>query len=108
MLSNEKIIHELAKVKVLAIFRTDKGAMTIGGRVEEGKLEKGAKVRIKRNGLMMGEGSISQCKVGQQDMKEVPSGTECGMRFEGKERIEIGDILEIYKEEMKVREIKFE
>jgi len=108
MLSNEKIIHELAKVKVLAIFRTDKGAMTIGGRVEEGKLEKGAKVRIKRNGLMMGEGSISQCKVGQQDMKEVPSGTECGMRFEGKERIEIGDVLEIYKEEMKVREIKFE
>lgn len=108
MLSNEKIIHELAKVKVLAIFRTDKGAMTIGGRVEEGKLEKGAKVRIKRNGLMMDEGSISQCKVGQQDMKEVPSGTECGMRFEGKERIEIGDVLEIYKEEMKVREIKFE
>lgn len=108
MLSNEKIIHELSKVKVLAIFRTDKGAMTVGGRVEDGKVEKGAKARIKRNGLVVGEGNITQCKVGQQDMKEVPSGTECGMRFEGKEKIEVGDVLEIYKEEMKVREIKFE
>ena len=108
MLSNEKFVHELAKVKILAIFRTEKNAMTVGGRVEDGKLEKGSKARIKRNGLIVGEGNITQCKVGPQDMKEVSSGTECGMRFEGKEKIEVGDVLEIYKEEMKVREIKFE
>lgn len=108
MLSNEKLTYELAKVKVLAIFRTDKGAMTVGGRVEDGKVEKGAKARIKRGGLIVGQGIITQCKAGQQDMKEIPSGTECGLRFEGKEKIEEGDVLEIYKEEMKVREIKFE
>ena len=108
MLSNEKIIHELATVKVLAVFRTDKGAMTVGGRVEDGKVEKGAKARLKRAGVLAGEGVISQCKVGQQDMKEVPSGTECGLRFEGKEKIEENDVLEIYKEEIKSREIKFE
>jgi len=107
-LDTEKIITELAKIKVLAIFRTDKGEMTIGGRVENGKVKKDVLVRVKRGGEVIGEGKITHLKVGQQDMKEVPEGTECGMRFEGKLKIEISDVLEAYSVESKFRKIVFE
>jgi len=107
MLDQEKIVHELGNVKILAIFRTDKGAMTIGGRVENGKLEVGAKARVKRAGEIIGEGMLTKLQTGQQEIKQAPSGTECGMRFEGKIRLEEGDVIEAYKEESKTRKIEF-
>jgi len=103
LLAVEKIVTELGRVKILAIFRTDKNVMTVGGRVEDGKVNIGSLVRIKREGEIMGTGKISECRVGQGVMKEVAAGTECGMRFEGKTKIEVGDVLEIYKEESKIR-----
>ena len=62
-------------------------------------------VRVKRDGDLEGLGKISKCQVGQQDEKSVPSGTECGVNFEGKTKIEIGDILEVYTEEKVVKKL---
>jgi len=107
LLDAETIVDEVGTLKVLAIFRTDKKAMTIGGRVETGKAIKGAKVRIKRKGQLMGEGVLAKLQSGKQDVKKVPQGSECGIRFEGKDKIEEGDVLEMYTEEKKVREIEF-
>jgi len=107
LLSDEMIVTELGNLKVLAIFRTDKKAMTIGGRVESGKIRKDTKARVKREGEMIGEGVISKVQSGQSETKEAPSGTECGVRFEGKVKIEEGDVLEVYTEESKAREIEF-
>ncbi len=103
LLDVEKIVIELGILKVLAIFRREKNMMTVGGRVEQGKCVTGAKVRVKRAGEILGEGTIVQLQVGQQVVKEVPGGSECGMQFQGKVKIEVGDVLEIYSEESKVR-----
>lgn len=108
MLSSEKIATEVGKVKVLAIFRTDRGMMTVGGRVLDGKVKINTLARVIREGVNMGSGKIVQCKVGPQDVKEAIEGTECGMRFEGKVKIEVDDSLEIYTEETKARKIVFE
>jgi len=108
LLSTEKIITELGRLKIMAIFRTDKKAMTVGGRVTEGKIAAGVKVRVKRKGELMEVGTVSKCQVGQQNMNEVPAGTECGVRYEGKEKIEEGDVLEFYREESKAKKIVFE
>ena len=108
LLSTEKIITELGRLKVMAIFRTDKKAMTVGGRVTGGKITAGAKVRVKRKGELLEIGSASKCQVGQQNMNEVPAGTECGVRYEGKTKIEEGDLLEFYREDSKVKKIVFE
>lgn len=108
MLEHEMIVTELGVLKVLAIFRTEKRAMTIGGRIEDGKAKKDALVRIKRDGEIIGTGKITELQTGKQAVKEVPSGTECGLRFEGRERVEVGDVLEFYTEESKVRKIVFE
>ncbi len=105
LLAVEKITTEIGRIKVLAIFRTDKNAITVGGRVEEGKVFPNTLARVKRGGLIIGTGKITQCQVGQAVMKEVVQGTECGLRFEGKAKIEVDDVLEIYKEESKSRKL---
>jgi translation initiation factor IF-2 len=107
LLDAEKIITELGNLKVLAIFRTDKGAMTVGGRVESGKVLKDSKVRIKRDGEEVGRGVISKLQIGKQNEKKVTEGTECGLRYEGKTKITEGDVLEFYTEESKIRKIEF-
>jgi len=106
LLEWEKIITELGTITVLAIFRKDKRAMTIGGRVETGKIKTGSLVRVKRAGELVDYGKLVSLQIGQQVMKEVPSGTECGMRYEGRAKIEKGDILEAYMEESKARTLQ--
>lgn len=107
MLDDEKIVTELGKLKVLAIFRKGKGNMIVGGKVETGKMIKGALVRIKREGVVMGIGTVKECKIGQSSEKEVVEGTECGVEIETRERIQEGDVLEVYTEESKARDIIF-
>jgi translation initiation factor IF-2 len=108
LLSDEKIITEVGILKVLAIFRKEKDSMIVGGRVEAGKALKTSRARIKREGVIVGTGKISDCKVGQASVKDVTQGIECGVKFEGGTRIEVGDVLEIYTEETKAREIIFD
>ena len=108
LLSDEKIVTEVGVMKVLAIFRKEKDSMIVGGRVESGKALKTSLARVKREGLVMGIGKITDCKVGQASVKEVIKGTECGVKFEGSTRVEVGDVLELYTEETKAREIVFD
>jgi len=105
LLNPELIVTELGNFKVMAIFRTDKNNMIVGGRVEMGKLQKDCKVRVKRNKEIVAKGSLSHLQSGKQDMKEIPEGTECGVQFEGKMKLEVGDVLEAYKEETVVKKL---
>ncbi len=105
LLEFELITTEKGKLEVKAIFRTVKNSMIVGGLVKDGKIVKDGLVRVKRDGDLEGLGKISKCQVGQQDEKSVPSGTECGVNFEGKTKIEIGDILEVYTEEKVVKKL---
>ena len=93
-------------MNVLAIFRTDKKAMTVGGLITEGKIEKGSLVRIMRDKEQIGEGVISTCQIGQQSVKSIPAGSEGGIKYEGKTKIEVGDTIEAYKEESQIRELE--
>ena len=43
---------------------------------------------------------------GKQNVKEVNGGSECGIEYKGKAKIEVGDILETYFEESKTRTLK--
>ncbi len=107
LLDREKIVKETGVAKILAVFREDKQAMTVGGRVEDGKIVDGGKVRVKRKGEIIGIGKIAQLQSGQSKVKEVPGGVECGIRYEGKVKIEVDDVFEVYTEETKTRKIEF-
>jgi translation initiation factor IF-2 len=105
LLNPELIVTELGNLKVMAIFRTEKGYMIVGGRVEMGKLQKDCKVRVKRNKEIIGKGVLSHLQTGKQEVKEIPEGTECGVQFDGKLKLQEGDILEAYKEEKKEKKL---
>jgi translation initiation factor IF-2 len=107
MLDRETIVKEVGIFKVMQIFRTDKNSMIVGGRVENGKIAKDTLARVKRSGEIIGSGKVSLVKSGKQEVKEVPSGSECGIQFDGKIKVEDGDVLEIYTEELKTRKIIF-
>ncbi|MBU0546485.1 translation initiation factor IF-2 [Patescibacteria group bacterium] len=105
LLNPEFIVTELGNFKVMAIFRTEKNTMVLGGRVETGKLVKGCKVRLKRKNEVIGEGKLTQLQTGKQAVNEIHEGTECGVQFEGKLKVEEGDVLEAYAEETKEKKL---
>ena len=56
-----------------------------------------------RNKEHVGDGEIIALKLVNEDMKELEKGTECGIRFKGKFALEVGDILEAWKEEKRIK-----
>ncbi|MEK9155236.1 MAG: hypothetical protein AAB839_01160, partial [Patescibacteria group bacterium] len=64
--------------------------------------------RVLRDGQMMGEGKIEVLQIGKSVVKDVLPGQECGLSFVGKTKIEIGDILEAYTEELHARTLTVE
>jgi translation initiation factor IF-2 len=97
---------ELGRLQILAIFKTEKKEMIVGGRVMEGKVKIGTKVKVIRGGETLAIGDLKELKIGKQKVAEAVVGEECGMQFIGEPVIAINDTLEVYLEETKEREIK--
>ncbi len=108
LIPSEKVHTEVGTAEVLMVFKkTDKGHI-IGAKVKKGKLIPGAIVRVLRAGQMMGEGKIDALQIGKSAVKDVLAGQDCGLSFVGKTKIEIGDILEAYTEELQARILSVE
>lgn len=73
---------EQGKLNVLAIFRTDKNDMIVGGKVTEGKLNKDDQLELVREGEIVARGKLTQLKKGKENFKECLAGEECGITFE--------------------------
>ncbi len=95
----ERVSH--GKGKVLAIFRTEKGQMIIGGRVEEGDLRKDKPVAIWREGVELGRGEILELQQNKIMVKTVNAGNEFGLKVKSNIKIAEGDILESFEETLK-------
>jgi translation initiation factor IF-2 len=90
---------DLGKIEVLAIFRTEKNRQIVGGNVIEGEVQKGASLEIYRVGEKIGQGRIVELQSNKKDFDVVKKGRECGILYQGSERIKEGDELIVYKEE---------
>lgn len=101
----EKIIHpihqrqDLGKVKIMAIFRTEKDNQIIGGKVIEGQATPDTNVEIIRDKEIIGQGVVKKAKRGKEDVNYIETNQECGLEYYGKPIIQEGDILHFYKEE---------
>jgi len=105
LLEPEIIRHDLGKLKVLALFKTEKDRQVIGGKVSSGQIKKGALIDVIRDGKKVTQGSIIQLQRNKKEVDEASKGQECGILFKGMPVIEERDILDIYEEERKKREI---
>lgn len=89
------------KGKILGIFRTEKGQMIIGGRVEEGEIRKSKPVAIWRDGEELGRGEILEMQQQKVPAKEVSRGNEFGMKLKTNVKVLEGDVIESFEENLK-------
>lgn len=87
--------------KILGIFRTEKGQMIIGGKVEEGELRKNKPIVIWRGGEELGRGEIAELQQNKIVTKEVVVGNEFGMKVKTNVRVQEGDVIESFEETLK-------
>ena len=103
LLEPEIIKHTVGQLKVLAVFKTEKDKQIVGGKVIKGEVKKGAFVNV--IGKEEKAGKIVQLQRDKKEAEEVSKGHECGLAVKGLTGIEKNDVLEIYEEERKKRDI---
>lgn len=85
------------EIKVLAIFRTDKNSMIVGGKVTQGEIRMGCFIKVFRGEREMAQGSLVTLESAKQKVNMCAEGQECGLKFEGDPVIEEGDLLEFWE-----------
>jgi translation initiation factor IF-2 len=93
----------LGRAEVRQVFRASKIGAVAGSYVNEGKLVRGAEVRLFRNGDVVHEGKISSLRRFKDDVREVQAGYECGVGVEGYDAWEPGDTIEAFSYEEVMR-----
>lgn len=94
---------DFGKLKILAIFKTGKGDMIVGGRIMSGKVVNDSLIEVTRNDEAIGKGKLGNLQENKINVNECVSGKECGITFIGDTKIKEGDVLISYKEEVKKR-----
>ncbi len=97
----EPVIKEivLGKAEVRKLFRIAKIGIVAGCYVINGVIQRNAKVRVFREGEKIFEGKLSSLKRFQEDVREVQSGFECGIKIENFDKLKEGDIIECFNVE---------
>ena len=103
MLSPDLREKMLGNASVLEVFSVGKGAKAAGCLIKEGLVRRGANVRLIRDDVVIHEGELSSLRRFKDEVKEVPSGQECGMAFENYSDLKAGDIIECYEVESVAR-----
>jgi translation initiation factor IF-2 len=89
----------LGYATIKQVFNISKVGKVAGCVVTEGKVERGAKVRLLRDKVVIHEGTLSILKRFKDDVREVPAGQECGMAFANYQDIREGDEIECFQVE---------
>lgn len=84
------------QVEVREVFKISKIGTVAGAIVTEGKVHRTDKARLVRDGIVVHTGDINALKRYKDDVKEVPTGFECGISLVNFNDIQIGDIIETF------------
>jgi translation initiation factor IF-2 len=95
-LAPEQLEQVLGTAEVRATFKVPRIGTVAGCYVIEGVVQRGARARLLRDGVVIHEGVVSSLKRFKDDVREVASGYECGMGFEDYNDIKEGDLIEVY------------
>jgi len=88
-------LHGHAEIR--QVFKFSKVGNIAGCLVRDGHISRGSKIRLIRNGVIITEDlSIETLKRLKDDVKEVKSGLECGIKVAGYDDIKVGDVFEAY------------
>jgi translation initiation factor IF-2 len=88
-----------ARAEVRAVFSTGKKKKIAGLMVTEGKISRGASVRVRRGDKLLLESTIDSLRRFKDDVTEVAAGYECGVGIKDFGEFEVGDTLEFFRKE---------
>lgn len=106
MLPKEIVRTEVGKLVVKAIFKTEKKSMIVGGKITVGKIKVGLKAKVLKKDEVLATGEVMEIRYGKQVVPELVEGQECGLLFKGEPIIEEGFVLELFDEQVKIRELQ--
>jgi len=95
----------LGNAEIKDVFNISKVGKVAGCQVTEGKVERGAKVRLIRDDVVIHEGTLSTLKRFKDEVKEVAVGQECGMAFANYQDMRAGDVIECFQVESIARSL---
>ena len=86
-----------ATVEVKEVFKISGVGQVAGCFVQDGSVKSGDRMRVIRDGVVIYKGLISSLRRFKDDVKEVPSGTDCGIKIQDYNDVKTGDLLEAFQ-----------
>ncbi|HEY1520708.1 MAG TPA: translation initiation factor IF-2 [Solirubrobacteraceae bacterium] len=105
MLAPEEVEESLGSVEVRQIFRASRVGTIAGCHVTDGRITRGSKVRLVRDGTVVYDGEIQSLRRFNEDVREVAAGYDCGIVLRDFADIKDGDVLETYATRQVEREL---
>ena len=93
---------EIGQAEIRQVINVPKIGQIAGCMVTDGSIQRGAKIRVIREGVIKFEGNVSSLKRFKDDVKEVAKGFECGVGIEGYNDMQVGDFIESFKEKEEI------
>ena len=87
---------QLGHAEVRETYRVSKVGTVCGCYVLDGKIQRGCKVRVLRDNVIIFDGELASLRRFKDDVREVASGYECGMQVDKFNDVKIGDIIECF------------
>jgi translation initiation factor IF-2 len=97
MLEPDEVEDALGHVEVRQIFRASRIGVIAGSYITDGKVTRGARTRLVRDGTIIYDGEIASLRRFNEDVREVTAGFECGIVLRNFQDVKEGDILEVYE-----------
>jgi len=105
MLAPEEVETPLGQAEVRQLFKASRIGTIAGSFVTEGKVTRGARVRVVREGTVIYDTTIESLRRFNDDVREVASGFECGIVLANFQDMHEGDVLETYETRQVEREL---
>jgi translation initiation factor IF-2 len=97
LLAPEDVEETVGTVEIRTTFRASRVGVIAGSYVTDGKVTRGAKARLVRDGTVVYDGEIASLRRFNEDVREVATGFECGIVLKDYMDVKEGDVLEIYE-----------
>jgi len=105
MLEPEQVEDSVGSAEVRQTFKASRVGTIAGAHVLEGKINRGAKVRLVRDGTVVYTGEILSLRRFNEDVREVAAGFECGIVLKDYADVKDGDVIEAYATRQVEREL---